>query len=297
MNNNGKTLKVEGLNKRIGDFELKDISFELKPGVVTGLIGVNGCGKTTLMRTLMGSYIKDSGKLSYVDDKGNENEVSDIKKELGFILESFPFSKNYSAENIGKLYGIYYDDFDYKKYIDLLKEYKVPLGKANVLMSTGERIRIEIAFALSHKANIYVMDEPVGNLDVVFRDKFYKIIRDIVSDEVSSVLISSHIIGELEDVIDEVIWMNDGNIFFNGSIEELRDSYRILEVDKEDVVMIPSDMVVGSRVREYSSEVLIKVDDENELKNISESIREKIRFAELKEIIYFVEKTKENKEV
>jgi len=216
---------------------------------------------------------------------------------LGFILESFPFSKNYSAENIGKLYGIYYDDFDYKKYIDLLKEYKVPLGKANVLMSTGERIRIEIAFALSHKANIYVMDEPVGNLDVVFRDKFYKIIREIVSDEVSSVLISSHIIGELEDVIDEVIWMNDGNIFFNGSIEELRDSYRILEVDKEDVVMIPSDMVVGSRVREYSSEVLIKVDDENELKNISESIREKIRFAELKEIIYFVEKTKENKEV
>ena len=297
MNNNGKSLKVEGLNKRIGDFELKDISFELKPGVVTGLIGVNGCGKTTLMRTLMGSYIKDSGKLSYVDDKGNENEVSDIKKELGFILESFPFSKNYSAENIGKLYGIYYDDFDYKKYIDLLKEYKVPLGKANVLMSTGERIRIEIAFALSHKANIYVMDEPVGNLDVVFRDKFYKIIREIVSDEVSSVLISSHIIGELEDVIDEVIWMNDGNIFFNGSIEELRDSYRILEVDKEDVVMIPSDMVVGSRVREYSSEVLIKVDDENELKNISESIREKIRFAELKEIIYFVEKTKENKEV
>lgn len=297
MNNNGKTLKVEGLNKRIGDFELKDISFELKPGVVTGLIGVNGCGKTTLMRTLMGSYIKDSGKLSYVDDKGNENEVSDIKKELGFILESFPFSKNYSAENIGKLYGIYYDDFDYKKYIDLLKEYKVPLGKANVLMSTGERIRIEIAFALSHKANIYVMDEPVGNLDVVFRDKFYKIIREIVSDEVSSVLISSHIIGELEDVIDEVIWMNDGNIFFNGSIEELRDSYRILEADKEDVVMIPSDMVVGSRVREYSSEVLIKVDDENELKNISESIREKIRFAELKEIIYFVEKIKENKEV
>ncbi|MCR5628412.1 ABC transporter ATP-binding protein [Eubacterium sp.] len=297
MNNNGKTLKVEGLNKRIGDFELKDISFELKPGVVTGLIGVNGCGKTTLMRTLMGSYIKDSGKLSYVDDKGNENEVSDIKKKLGFILESFPFSKNYSAENIGKLYGIYYDDFDYKKYIDLLKEYKVPLGKANVLMSTGERIRIEIAFALSHKANIYVMDEPVGNLDVVFRDKFYKIIREIVSDEVSSVLISSHIIGELEDVIDEVIWMNDGKIFFNGSIEELRDSYRILEVDEEDVVMIPSYMVVGSRVREYSSEVLIKVDDENELKNISESIREKIRFAELKEIIYFVEKTKENKEV
>jgi len=295
MNNNGKTLKVEGLNKKIGDFELKDISFELKPGVVTGLIGVNGCGKTTLMRTLMGSYIKDSGKLSYVDDKGNENEVSDIKKKLGFILESFPFSKNYSAENIGKLYGIYYDDFDYKKYIDLLKEYKVPLGKANVLMSTGERIRIEIAFALSHKANIYVMDEPVGNLDVVFRDKFYKIIREIVSDEVSSVLISSHIIGELEDVIDEVIWMNEGKVFFNGSIENLRDSYRIVEVDKEDVVSIPSNMVVSSRVREYSSEVLIKVDDKNDLQNLSDSIREKIRFAELKEIIYFVEKENEKR--
>lgn len=297
MNNNGKTLKVEGLNKRIGDFELKDINFELKPGVVTGLIGVNGCGKTTLMRTLMGSYIKDSGKLSYADDNGNENEVSDIKKELGFILESFPFSKNYSAEIIGKLYGIYYDDFDYKKYMDLLNEYNVPLEKPNVLMSTGERIKIEIAFALSHKSSIYIMDEPVGNLDVVFRDKFYKIIREIVSDEVSSVLISSHIIGELEDVIDEVIWMNDGNIFFNGSIEELRDSYRILEVDKEDVVMIRSDMVVGSRVREYSSEVLIKINENKDLDNLSDVLRDKVRYAELKEIIYFVEKAGKNKEV
>lgn len=297
MNNNGKTLKVEGLNKRIGDFELKDINFELKPGVVTGLIGVNGCGKTTLMRTLMGSYIKDSGKLSYVDDNGNENEVSDIKKELGFILESFPFSKNYSAKNIGKLYGIYYDDFDYKKYMDLLNEYNVPLEKPNVLMSTGERIKIEIAFALSHKSSIYIMDEPVGNLDVVFRDKFYKIIREIVSDEVSSILISSHIIGELEDVIDEVIWMNDGKMFFNGSIEELRDSYRILEVGKEDVVMIPSDMVVGSRVREYSSEVLIKINENEDLDNLSDVLRDKVRYAELKEIIYFVEKAGKNKEV
>ena len=297
MDNKGKKLKVEGLNKRIADFELKDINFELKPGVVTGLIGVNGCGKTTLMRTLMGSYIKDSGKLSYVDDNGNENEVSDIKKELGFILESFPFSKNYSAINIGKLYGIYYDDFDYKKYMDLLNEYNVTLEKPNVLMSTGERIKIEIAFALSHKSSIYIMDEPVGNLDVVFRDKFYKIIREIVSDEVSSILISSHIIGELEDVIDEVIWMNDGKIFFNGSIEELRDSYRILEVDKEDVIMIPSDMVVGSRVREYSSEVLIKINEIKDLDNLSDVLRDKIRFAELKEIIYFVEKARENREV
>ena len=296
MDNKGKKLKVEGLNKRIGDFELKDINFELKPGVVTGLIGVNGCGKTTLMRTLMGSYIKDSGKLSYVDDKGNENEVSDIKNELGFILESFPFSKNYSAENIGKLYGIYYDDFDYKKYMDLLNEYNVPLEKPNVLMSTGEKIKIEIAFALSHKANIYVMDEPVGNLDVVFRDKFYKIIRDIVSDEVSSVLISSHIISELEDVIDEVLWMKDGEVFFKGNIEELRDSYRIIEVEKEDVVSIPSDMVVGSRIRKYNCEVLVKINEENELGNLNDALRDKVRYAELKEIIYFVEKANRKKE-
>lgn len=290
MNNKGKTLKVEGLNKKIGDFEIKDINFVLKPGVVTGLIGVNGSGKTTLMRTVMGSYIKDSGRLSYVDDNGNVNEVSDIKKELSFILEGFPFQTLYSARDIGDLFGYYYEGYDKDKYKTLLKEFNIQELKQTSKLSTGEKIKVQTAFALSHNASIYMMDEPVGNLDVSFRDKFYKIIRDIVSDELSSVLISSHIIGELENIVDEIIWLKDGKIYFNGTIEELRDSYRVIDIDKNDAVSIPADMIVGSRIREYNSEVMIKISDKSDLEKLDESMIDKVRYADLKEIIYFVEK-------
>lgn len=292
MNNKGKTLKVEGLTKKIGEFEIKDINFELKPGVVTGLIGVNGSGKTTLMRTVMGSYIKDSGKLSYIDDNGNKNEVQDIKNELSFILEGFPFQTAYSAKDIGDLFGYYYEGFNNNNYKALLNEFNIQECKQSSKLSTGERIKLQTAFALSHDASVYIMDEPVGNLDVSFRDKFYKIIRDIVSDELSSVLISSHIIGELENIVDEIIWLMDGRIYFKGTIEELRDSYRIIEIDKNDAVSIPADMIIGSRIREYNSEVMIKIKDKNDLEKLDDSMWDKVRYADLKEIIYFVEKNK-----
>ena len=123
MNNKGKILKVEGLNKIIGNFKLKDINFELKPGVVTGLIGVNGSGKTTLMRTVMGSYIKNSGKFYFVDDNGNQNEVHDIKNELSYILADSPFSLSYKVKDIADMYGYYYDEFDNDKYMSLIKEF------------------------------------------------------------------------------------------------------------------------------------------------------------------------------
>ena len=290
MNNKGKILKVEGLNKIIGNFKLKDINFELKPGVVTGLIGVNGSGKTTLMRTVMGSYIKNSGKFYFVDDNGNQNEVHDIKNELSYILADSPFSLSYKVKDIADMYGYYYDEFDNDKYMSLIKEFNLPDDRPIVNMSTGEKVKLQTAFALSHNASIYMMDEPVGNLDVAFRDRFYKIIRQIVSDELSSVLISSHIIGELENIVDEIIWIKNGRIYFSGSIEELRDSYRIVEIDKNDAVSIPSDMIVGSRLREYNSEVMIKINDKSDLEKIDETMRDKVRYADLKEIIYFVEK-------
>ena len=290
MKKDGRILKVSGIKKHIGKLDLGPLSFELKPGVITGLIGVNGSGKTTLLRTMMGSYIRDEGKLSYVDSQGNEEVIEDFKDELSFVLADFPYHRGLAASSIGKVYGKYYDSFDYSKYMGLLKEYGVNEKGNYKILSKGECIKMQTAFALSYPSSIYVFDEPVGNLDPEFRDKFYDIMRDIVSDEKSSIIISSHLVMELEKIADELVWIKNEKIYFYGTVDELKDKYRIIDINKEELQYINNDMIVGSKIRDNHSEVMITIDNLEEFEKIKERFRDKVRFAELQEIMYFVEK-------
>lgn len=290
MKKEGRILKICGIKKHIGKLDLGPLSFELKPGVITGLIGVNGSGKTTLLRTMMGSYVRDEGKLSYVDSYGNEEIIEDFKEDLSFVLADFPYHRTLPASKIGKIYGNYYDSFDYSKYMELLKEYGVNENGNFKTMSKGECIKVQTAFALSHTSSIYVFDEPVGNLDPEFRDRFYDIMRDIVSDEKSSIIISSHLVMELEKIADDLIWIKDEKLYFYGTVDELKDKYRIIDISENELQYIDKDIIVGYKIRDNHSEVMISADNNEQLERVEERFRDKVRFAELQEIMYFVEK-------
>ena len=283
-------------------FKLADITFALEAGCILGVIGRNGSGKTTLLRTLMGmqSTQGDAKILGYSLQK----DEKEYKKRIAYVLNESPFRMNVNALTNGRLFGRYYDSFDLERYKELLERYEilehpeklqsVRQGKKNIQalnrLSQGQQIQQQLAFALSYDASVYFMDEPTGNLDVEFRDTFYEEIRKLVSDERKSVIYASHLIEEMEYFADYILWLREQNgisqIYFYGTVDELRDRYRIIEAEDEVLRGIPSERILGGRKETNHNEWLIDV----EQYELPASIRECARYPELKEIMYYVEK-------
>lgn len=283
-------------------FKLADITFALEAGCILGVIGRNGSGKTTLLRTLMGmqSTQGDAKILGYSLQK----DEKEYKKRIAYVLNESPFRMNVNALTNGRLFGRYYDSFDLERYKELLERYEilehpeklqsVRQGKKNIQalnrLSQGQQIQQQLAFALSYDASVYFMDEPTGNLDVEFRDTFYEEIRKLVSDERKSVIYASHLIEEMEYFADYILWLREQNgisqIYFYGTVDELRDRYRIIEAEDEVLRGIPSERILGGRKETNHNEWLINV----EQYELPASIRKCVRYPELKEIMYYVEK-------
>lgn len=293
--------RCERLTKNLGEYKLKDVSFSLEPGRVLGVIGINGCGKTTLLRTILGSYRLDRegdlGELE-IDKLHFRRDVKAYKESVAYVLQSTPFSEFMHPVEIGERYGHFYPGFDLKKYKELLGEYKVPVKEMISQLSKGQALRMQLAFALSYPAKLYVFDEPVGNLDVEFRDTFYGIVRELTASEQCSVILSSHLVTELEHVADEILWIGkeneEGFVRFTGTMDDLKNRYRLLSVDDETAKAIPAEMIRGKRLRENHKDYLIYQEDGDFTKErpgaLPKELWEGLRFPDLQEIMYFVEK-------
>ena len=291
MNN---ALIVRNVSKTFDKFKLDNISFEVPGGSIVGVIGKNGCGKSTLLSVLMGMKESDSTDTGIViNGVCLQTDEKAYKKKIAYVFSELPFRENISAVSIGKYYGRYYDGFNQKKYEALLKQYGlidfagVPLriskSKKDIMnasdFSQGQKILLQLAFAQSYDAQVYFFDEPTGNLDVEFRDKFYETIRALAADE---------------HFADYILWLqkkdNTTSKFYYGSLDELRDSYRLVSGDKTLLERIPKELVVGGRLSESSNELLIRYDEAKITAKINHEIRQHMRYAELKEIMYYVQK-------
>lgn len=286
------------ITKQYSDFKLDNISFDLPAGYVLGVIGRNGCGKSTLIKALLGWFPKSEGD-AWVGDKSLKNNGKDYKSEVAYVLNECPFDGMNSAEQIGLTYGKYYRGFDMKKYKELLEKFGVSKRKWISSLSQGQQMRLQIAFAMSYEATVYIFDEPAGNLDVEFRNEFYGYVREIMEDSSKAVICSSHLIEELEEISDYILWLKrDDNltkVYYYGTAEELKESYRMIECDADSAVEIEGfskkfNKAFGGRKRDTHSEMLVdktllEITEVKELVN-----RCTVRYADLKEIMYYLEK-------
>lgn len=223
-------LTVSGLNKSYGDFSLKDVTFSLPEGCITGFIGVNGAGKTTTLRTLLGLTNKLSGKIQFFGLDMDKNE-REIKDRIGIVLDGGGFYEELSLGEMKVIISSAYTSWseqDFKRYMDMFS--LDPKQKINSL-SKGMRMKYALALALSHNAELLIMDEPTSGLDPLVRGQLLKILTEYMENGGKGVFFSTHITSDLDKIADMLIMIDNGRIVFREEKDTLLDTYRIVKGD------------------------------------------------------------------
>ena len=223
-----KALEVIGLNKKLNMFSLNDVNFSVIEGHVVGFIGVNGAGKTTTIKTIMGLMLPDSGKIRAFGLEINKNEVA-VKDRIGLLLEDCPYYEDLSLSQMKSILSPAYSNWDEKVFQSTIKRFQLPLSQKIGALSKGMKMKYSLALALSHHADLLIMDEPNSGLDPLIRSELMILLREFVQEKKGkSVLFSSHITSDIEKVADDVIMINDGKILFCESLEQLMNTYKII---------------------------------------------------------------------
>ena len=223
-------LKVEHLNKSYKDFALTDVTFSLPEGCITGFIGANGAGKTTILRTILGLTQKNSGSIQ-IFGLDMERNAKQIKNRIGVVLDDGCFYEELSLAEMKSIISSAYtmwSEQDFKRYMDMFK--LEPKQKISTL-SKGMKMKYALALALSHNAELLIMDEPTSGLDPMIRSQLLKVLADYMENGGKGVLFSTHITSDLDKIADMLIMIDHGRIVFQEEKDVLLDNYRIVKGD------------------------------------------------------------------
>lgn len=251
-------LQVNNLDKKLSgteNFHIDNVSLHIPGGYICGLIGENGAGKTTLIRILMGLY-NTSGDV-VINGHDMRTDEAAAKDDLAVVFDEGFFHQDMSLEQIGIFYGELYSRFDMSTYLEYLKRFELDKKKRYKKLSKGMKTKAQFAFALSHDAKLFLLDEPTAGLDRHFRDEFLKICADLVSDGSRSILISSHITEDLDRIADYIAYMQDGKLLFVLPKDELCDRFRLVTGEDYKCNLISKDAVVYKEKSEYSTSALV----------------------------------------
>ena len=221
-------LTVDGLNKSYGDFSLKDITFSLPEGCITGFIGINGAGKTTTLRTLLGLTNKRSGNIQFFGLDMDKN-ARQIKDRIGVVLDNGCFYDELSLSEMKSIISSAYTSWsekDFRRHMDAFS--LDPKQKINTL-SKGMRMKYALALALSHNAEFLIMDEPTSGLDPLVRSQLLKTLTEYMENGGKGVFFSTHIASDLDKIADMLIMIDNGHIVFQEEKDTLLDTYRIVK--------------------------------------------------------------------
>ena len=249
-------LEVDNVCKKLDTFSLENIDFKLEPGYIMGVIGRNGSGKTTLINTILGLYQKTTGNVR-ICGHDLSLEESRAKGEIGFVLDENPFLEDLSSHDNAKIYSPYYKNFNIDIFLKYCSRFDVDPKKKLKKLSKGTIIKFQLAFALSHDAKLFVMDEPASGLDPVFRRELMEIMYDAILNGDKSILFSTHLTEEIDMVADYVTILHEGKQVISTSKEDLFESYRVVKGSEEKIQLLQTS-VIGKKVTPYSVEALVR---------------------------------------
>ena len=222
-------LKMEHVRKNYESFSL-NCSLEVKSGYVTGLIGKNGAGKSTVFKMILGLIAKDSGTIRLFD-KEIQTLNDKEKQQLGVVLSDSGFSGYLTIHDIIPILDHLYEHFDKSFFVIQIQRFRLPQNQKIKEFSTGMKAKLKILTAISHHAKFLLLDEPTAGLDVTARDELLDMLREFMEqDESRSILISSHISTDLEPLCDDFYMIDEGKIIFHEDTDILLSDYALLKV-------------------------------------------------------------------
>ena len=249
-------IELKNVVKDYGDFKLDHISFAVPEGSVCGFIGQNGAGKTTTINLILDIINRDEGEISLFG-KPVDQDHAYVREDVGVVFDEMGFHEFMTAKDINIMMKNIYKNWDEVAFFDYLKRFSLPSKKKCGAFSRGMRMKLQIAAAMSHKAKLLIMDEPTSGLDPIVRNEMIGIFRDFVVEEDHTILLSSHITGDLEKIADEVVFIDGGKIVLSGNKDEILEKHGILKCKKEEASKVSEALIVGVEEEAYSTSILV----------------------------------------
>ncbi|MFX3617056.1 MAG: ABC transporter ATP-binding protein [Sporolactobacillus sp.] len=223
-------LKVENLTKTINQFRLNALSFTVQEGCITGFIGKNGAGKTTTIKSLLGIYPMDSGRILFRGKDMMKNSRMAMN-EIGVVMDQGYFYEHLTLNEMKNILAPSYSHWDEVAFSEWVERFQLDKHQKIEQLSRGMRIKYALALALSHHADLLIMDEPTSGLDPIMRSELMTILRAFMNEEGKSVFFSTHITSDLDKIADQIILIDQGRLLFGEEKDSLLDSHIIVKGD------------------------------------------------------------------
>ena len=243
-------IELSHINKRFGSFAIRDLSLAVPQGTICGLVGENGAGKSTTIRLLMGALRPDSGAASVLGTDVSAPAFRAVKEDIGVVMDEAYFPEVLSARQVGRVMAKTYRRWNDQTYQDFLRRFDLPEKKQFKDYSRGMRMKLAIAVALSHDPKLLVLDEATAGLDPIVRDEVLELFNDFTRSEDHSILISSHILSDLEKLCDYIAFLHQGQLLFCAEKDALLEEYALFTGTADQAESLDPEAVVG---RENSS--------------------------------------------
>lgn len=246
-------IEINNLTKNYKGFTLGPLSLELPQGCILGLIGENGAGKTTTIKAMLEMNRPDSGTIRLLGQEISAEQRNDI----GVVLDEVGLPEGLNTRQIGKIMQNSFRSWQSDVYADYLKKFNLPENKKFKTFSKGMKMKLGLAIALSHDAKLLVLDEPTAGLDPLVREELLDLLNDFTRDEGHAVLISSHIVSDLEKVCDYIAFLHKGQLMLCEEKDRLLEQYGFLQTTEENLNALEPDAIKGRRVTQYGAEAIV----------------------------------------
>ena len=252
-------IEIKDLCKNYPGFSLDHVNLTLPCGCIMGLVGENGAGKSTTIRLILDMIARDSGTITLLG-KDNRENIRLLKEDIGVVLDEVGIPACLNPKQVGKIMANTFRNWEQAVYDSLLEKLAVPPEKPFKDFSKGMKMKLGIAIALSHRPKLLILDEATSGLDPVVRDEVLDLFSEFTREESHAVLISSHIVSDLEKICDYIAFLHKGRLLLCEEKDALKEKYGILRCSREQLSALPPEAVIGRKETAYGVEAIARRD-------------------------------------